>query len=334
MKALKTPSGKWRVVCYSHKDPDGKEHYKTFTKETKAEALRAGAEFMRNKTLSVCNMTLNEATERFLEAKKEVLSPSTYYQYCWMSEKLDFLGPMKVDRITSEDLQRFVSAYSNGRKAKTCRNMYNLILNVLKTYTDKSFKVNFKQSEPLRYNVPTKSDILNLMDAASKDLKVAIALGALYGLRRGEICSLTVDDLDFQKKTIHIHSDMVRTAGGWVVKDIPKTSTSDRIIPVDDELLSMLPEEGRICLYTPSTLSCRFIRLRDSLGLKCRFHDLRHYSASIRAAMGFPTSYNVAFHGWRSDGMLRKVYDNMNEDIRKEYDAQSIALAESFLKKS
>ena len=331
MTPKKLPSGNYRVQVYSHKDANGKKHYVSFTAATRSECLRLGAEFQQNRDMSLSDLTVNAAIDKWLDLHRNVLSPKTIREYERIKPYFDFLLPLKISKLTSLDLQRFVTTYAVGRKAKTVKNAYGFLSSVLSTYTDKRFRITFPQDAPVRYSIPDKEAVKALLDMASPDMKICIMLGALYGLRRGEICGLDASDIDRENMTIHIHCDVVKGPNGWVKKEIPKTSTSDRVIPIDPALLAMLPEEGPLYPYVPNVITNTFIKYRNALGLKCRFHDLRHYSASIRSAAGFPVSYNVAFHGWKSDMMLRRVYDNVNADIKKEYDAKSIELAQDYL---
>ena len=45
-----------------------------------------------------------------------------------------------------------------------------------------------------------------------------------------------------------------------------------------------------------------------------RFHDLRHYSASIQHALGIPDAYIMQRGGWGSDTVLKSVYRHVLED--------------------
>ena len=331
MTPKKLPSGNYRVQVYSHKDADGKKHYVSFTAPTRAECLRLGAEFQRDKQLSPTDLTVEQAYRRWLDNHKNVYSPKTLYEYEKGLRYFGFLLPIKVSKLTSSDLQKWVSEYSVGRKPITVKTIFGYLMSCLNTYTDRKFHVDLPQRPKKRYDIPTKESFKALLDIAAPSIRLCIILGGLYGLRRGEICGLDASDIDREKKTMHIHCDVVNGPDGWVKKEMPKNSTSDRILPIDDKLLAMLPEKGPIYKYRPNSLTNRFCLYRNKLGLKCRFHDLRHYSATIRSAAGFPVSYNVAFHGWKNDDMLRNVYDNMNEDILQEYNQKSIELISDYL---
>lgn len=46
-------------------------------------------------------------------------------------------------------------------------------------------------------------------------------------------------------------------------------------------------------------------------GPKFRFHDLRHYCASIMHAIGIPDQYIMSRGGWSSDNVMKAVYRNV-----------------------
>ena len=50
-----------------------------------------------------------------------------------------------------------------------------------------------------------------------------------------------------------------------------------------------------------------------------RFHDLRHYSASIMHAIGILDQYIMARGGWKTDTVLKAVYRNVINDEQKKF---------------
>ena len=68
----------------------------------------------------------------------------------------------------------------------------------------------------------------------------------------------------------------------------------------------------------PDTISKTFIDLRNSLGLTCRFHDLRHYNASIMLALNVPDKYAMDRMGYATSSTLKKVYQHVMRDKQKE----------------
>ena len=331
-KAIKQKSGSWRVQVFSHYEiVNGvkKRRVRSFTAPTKAEAEMLAAQFASDKSrFSKNGYTVAEAVDMYIRTKEAVLSPSTIRAYLHYKKHLSELAYIRVDDLTSADLQRWISALSCDFSAKYVKNIYTLVLSSVTGLSDRSYKVTLPARKPLTYNVPTDEQVKKLMDNARDDIKLAIALAAIGTLRRGEICALKYKDVDRDGGAVFIHSDMILTKDNlWEYKDMPKTSDSVRWVTLPAEVLDMLgdgdPEEF-IVKATPAAVSDSFTRLRDRLGLKCRFHDLRHYAASILHAIGVPDQYIMERGGWSTDGTLKAVYRNTLSDQSKKYSDKAL----------
>ena len=76
-------------------------------------------------------------------------------------------------------------------------------------------------------------------------------------------------------------------------------------------------KKGRIVHYNPDQITSHFRRCVEASGIEyIRFHDLRHYSASIMHAIGVPDQYIMDRGGWSSDNVMKAVYRNVI-DIEK-----------------
>ena len=51
-----------------------------------------------------------------------------------------------------------------------------------------------------------------------------------------------------------------------------------------------------------------------------RFHDLRHYCASVQHALGVPDAYIMQRGGWGNDRVLKEVYRHTLKDKVSEMD--------------
>lgn len=124
---------------------------------------------------------------------------------------------------------------------------------------------------------------------------------------------------DISGNTIHVHHSLVIGSDRkWHLK-APKTTTSDRYIEAPDFVINKIKEVGHITTLSPSAITIRFERILARNNIHhFRFHDLRHYSASIRHALGIPDAYIMADGGWCSDNVLKAVYRHAMSDRKKE----------------
>lgn len=313
--AKKLPSGNYRVQVYSHTE-NGKKVYESFTAFTKDEAELLASEWKsKKKRRSRSDLTVYEAIQGYINAKEGVLSPSTIRGYNKMlKNNYKSIGNTKINKLTSESMQIFVSELSRDKSPKTVRNVYGLLVSSIGLYLpDMTFKVTLPQKSINEDISPSNEDISTLYKNASKELKKCIALAAFGSLRRGEICALTYSDLDGD--VITINKDMVQDKdNNWIIKEIPKTATSVRSVKLPEKVVSLLGSgEGKIINYAnPQSITECFTKLRNRLGLNIHFHQLRHYFCSIGVILGIPDTYLSNFGGWSkgSNSVMKKVYQN------------------------
>lgn len=185
-------------------------------------------------------------------------------------------------------------------------------------------------------SIPQETQIKALIDDAREPLKTAILLATVLGLRRSEICALTWKDLDAKNMKITVNKAIVMTSeGGWQTKGT-KTESGTRILDVPpflmDHLLMLPCDAERIIQVTPDGITYRFVMLRNKHGLSVRFHDLRHYYASLLLALGIPDKYAMQRMGHATPNMLKNVYQHLMQDKQQEVtNAINQALADRFM---
>jgi integrase len=221
--------------------------------------------------------------------------------------------PIPVRDLTADRIQAEINFLSADHSPKTVRNGYGLIRATLSLFApDLHFRVTLPQNKKIEYHVPTTEQIYEMIEHASKNLKIAIMLAAFCGLRRGEIAALKAEDIS--GNIIHVKSAAVLSDGVQIEK-APKTFTSDRYVPAPDFVIQSLPKKGKVCPLSLNSITHRFSDLRTKLGYQCRFHDLRHYYASALHAIGIRDQYIMKFGGWKSDAVLKSVYRGTLDDF-------------------
>lgn len=321
------PSGNVRVQVYDYTDSQGKRHYKSFTGATRKEAqekanrwkiLRDSQEKQEE------DITVSEAVARYIEIKSAVLSPATHREYLATEKRYfaDSIGKKHLSEVKSASIQIWISDLTRkGLSPKTVRNAYGLLSATLDMFApDLRIKVTLPQRQKPDLYCPNDEDIKKLLEAIKgTELELAVLLAAFGPLRRGEICALT--DKDIVGNTIKVRHSMVMGPDKiWSIKP-PKTTESERDIEMPDFVIEKLKQrEGRLIKMSPDAVTRRFTRALNKIDIpKFRFHDLRHYAASIMHAIGVPDQYILQRGGWSSDGIMRSVYRNVIdlENIRQ-----------------
>lgn len=328
--AYRLPSGKWRVLVFSHVDENGKRKYESFTAATKQEAENQARKFSNNKIRnSSSGLSVEDAIEGYIKAKTGVLSPSTIRTYRGMQKKYyKQLAKIKILKLTNEDIQLMISELTQTVSAKTIKNIYALLCASIAFYSsDIKFNVSLPTARKKTSNSPSNEDVQMLFKMALPWLQKCIALAAFGGMRRGEIAAIKYKDV--ADDAIFIHADLVMDEDNkWVYKDLPKNQSSVRIVRLPREVIAMIGKgnpEDYIIGYNPNTISKMFIKLRDRLGVDVRFHDLRHYYASIGAVLNIPDIVLADFGGWRHDSpVMKTVYQGNISDISEGYSKKMI----------
>lgn len=322
--AKKLPSGSWRALVYIGKDASGKRQYKSFTAPTKREAEYLAAEFTQKRKAPVsADMRLTEAYAKYIEIKSNTLSPATVREYKHAAQR-DFpeLMQLKLSQITQERVQSAVNVAAASHSPKSIRNAHGLLSAVLRMYApDIRLNTRLPQAKRSEIYVPTEADIEHLIRSiAGTELLKAVLLAAFGSLRRSECCALTADDIN--GNIVSVNKALVwNDDHEWVIKP-PKSKAGYRDVTMPDFVIRQLvPAEGqsRIVNLVPTTVTNFFSNALKRAGMPhFRFHDLRHYQASILHAMGVPDKYIMERGGWKTDSTLKNIYQHTMSDKRKE----------------
>ena len=333
--ARKLPSGSYRCRVFSHyvmRDGKKRPVYESFTAPTKREAEAAAAAWAIERKARGQSMTVSDAVERYITAKTAVLSPASIRGYRTAQRiAFDDIATEDIRDLTSERVQLWISSLSATRAPKTVRNIYVLLLSACKMFVPgKTFSVSLPVKQKLRYALPSDGDIQKLLKSVEgTELWIALMLAYYYGLRRGEICALTSDDLSGDLLTIS--KDVVADENNvWVIKNTPKTADSYRVLKLSEPVLGVLSSiDGNFITCTPNALLARFRRAVSKAGIPpFNFHLLRHCYATRAATLGIADIFVAKMGGWKPGSpVLKSVYQNaMQEELLKQMDKMNQAI--------
>lgn len=243
--------------------------------------------------------------------KKQYVKKSSYAAYVLLIENhiLPVFG--NATKIEEAEVQVFVfQKLEQGLSQKTIKD----ILIVLKMILKFGAKHNWISYTPFNIQYPTEREKQSMEVLSRTDQKkvmqyiqnhftfrnLGVYLCLNTGMRIGEVCALTWEDINTDTGIIHVRKTIQRiysiedgTRKTELILDSPKTINSIREIPMSIDLLKLLKPIKKIVNPTffvltndakptePRTYRSYYKILMEDLGMpKLKFHGLRHSFAT------------------------------------------------------
>ncbi len=288
----------------------------------------------------------SEVVALWKDDKKQYVKKSTFSAYILLIENHILPVFSKKDSIEEKDVQTFVfQKLEQGLSKKSIQDVLIVLKMILKfgaknklfEYTP--FDLKFPtEREKQCIEVLSRADQKKMMNYIQehftfRNLGIYICLSS--GMRIGEVCALTWDDLDTDNGVINIKKTIQRiyTIEGDIRKtelllDTPKTKNSIREIPMNRELLRMLKPIKKIVntsFYVltneakptePRTYRNYYKKLMKDLDIpEIKFHGLRHSFATrcIESNCDYKTVSVLLGHSNISTTLNLYVHPNMEQ---------------------
>lgn len=310
MKLRQLPSGSWTTQV----QVNGVRKSITHKSKTEVKKLAKAYSLLRSDAPSA---PLGVLIDDYIASKRNVLSPGTVERYERIRKHyFGRLMPVPANEITADRAQKEINLMSVKYAPKTVACAWGLVSSVLKANSI-TLSVRLPARKPIEYHLPIEDQVYTMIEHASENLKTAILLAAFCSLRRSEVVALEADDIEGDM--IHVKREAIYGPDNILIyREYTKTYTSDRYVFMPDIVRDQLKgKTGRVCPVVPSTITADFIKLRNKLGLTCRFHDLRHFYASYLHSLLIGDQYIQKWGGWKTDYMLKSVYRNTLDDVEK-----------------
>ena len=196
-----------------------------------------------------------------------------YYQNVLDRHIYPIIGERKMQEITRAELEALLLGELNSGKAEstisavyvTLRQMFesaedselirsNPMQKVKKPRRNKADTKDATQVEA--FSIEEMQHILECLKNEPLKWQAYVTLIIDTGCRRGEICGLRWQSVNFKDKTITIENNLVYTSakkgGKGVFEDTPKTDASARVIDISDDASDLLRqlriEQSRACI--------------------------------------------------------------------------------------
>lgn len=282
-------------------------------KPTKSEATELIAAKLNESPKKSKNKPLlfKEACRNYIEAKNNVLSPSTIRGYESILRNLpESILNAEMGQIDTLLVQQVVNEYSMNHSPKSVYNLKGFILAVLGVYMPGlNISVTTPQRRPNGQEIPTDEDVKRILvwvKDNAPNYYVALSL-ACMSLRRSEIIALTIDDLNGNALTVN-KAKVQDDKGNWHIKTT-KTTASDRIVYLPSELVEEINKQGYIYQGHAEMINRTLLSAEKALNIPhYTLHRLRHYFASKMSTMTDEATV-LKMGGWTpGSDVMKRVY--------------------------
>ena len=333
----KRPDGRYRA---RYRDPSGKEHARHFARKVDAERFLTRIEHSKLTGGYVDpragRVTFGEWAEQWQAAQIWRPSSAAAVETSFRQHALPRFGARPLAGIRPSEVQAWIRELSDTLAPATVKLAYRFFASAMRAAVrDRMLAsspcVDVKLPELVRERVvPLELDqVQSLANVIPERYSALVIVGAGTGLRQGEAFGLTVDRIDFLRRTLTVDRQLVTPGRGEPKLGPPKTKASHRTIPLPDVVLDALSQH--VAVFPPdgivftngrgepirrSVFSRVWRRAVGASGVPAgtTFHDLRHHYASLLIRHGESVKVVQARLGHASAGETLDTYSHLWPD--------------------
>ena len=308
--------------------------------------------------------TVSDMITIYLETYTKFISPSTLrgyksiiYNHKDKKGLLDYWGDTYLHKITVDSAQKYVNFLVDcGLSPKTVRSYVNMMSILFQLADELSYirrgynpfsrlRMPPKQTKPIE--VFTENEIRTLIHKAKETenemVLLILILGALCGLRRGEMAGLKYENisLDDLYPEIHITESVIKV-DRIIYEKSPKTSAGVRSIPLGTETVEILKkakanyekrkaenpdwvdsdhvlyQEDSGLAMLPKVIGRRYKKFLNDTDIPYRnLHILRHTFASLLAKNGASPKDLQSLLGHSDSYTSIQIYTHSYKDVQR-----------------
>ncbi len=347
--------GRYKVGVY----PNGATKYKSVYGNSYTEAKEKLLSAIVEKNLPQKQMkerTFSEILQLWLCNSRLRRKGATEHKYRTMIDRhiVPEIGSLKLSKITAVTVNSLLEQKlksgrldkSGGLSPSYVRTMASIIQSAMQFAVEEGYCQPLKsavckpaiEKKDLRILTKDEQEQLEAFLYGCVDLVgLGIIISLYAGLRIGEICALSWEDIDLVSGVIHIRHTIARVpctdpqkdAKTSLIVDTPKTKASLRDIPISSLLQEQLStvksqsSSGFIltdsqAFVSPRTYEYRFHRLLDNCGIdQVNYHTLRHTFATRCIEAGVDVKSLSEMLGHASVAITLNTYVHPSMELKR-----------------
>lgn len=306
------------------------------------EAKQFELDFLSKNSQS-CDIRFCDLIEIYMDDCKARLKPTTYKGKQDVLEKhiIPYFKNFKVNEIQAMTVRRWQTELINSPKKykptylRTLNSQLSAIFNFAVKYyglpynpVQRSGPMGKKKSDLMQFWKPDEFQLF--IEAVSDKPMSQVIFNLLYwtGMRSGELLALTLNDFDFEERTVSINKNFARVDGEDLFLE-PKTPKSKRKITLPQFVCDMVKDYAdKLYGYDPSDrlfeITKHYLKSEMERGCKktgvrlIRVHDIRHSHASLLIEMGFTPLLISERLGHESAVITLGIYAHLYPDKQNE----------------
>jgi integrase len=296
------PGGQWRA---RYRDDDGREHARHFTRQVDAQGWidEQTAKLVAGTHVSprTAKTTVGEWCDTWLDGyagnRKSTVRQAQVHvdriRQAFGSMRLSTVRPSHIRTWTAQlHAEGLADSYVYALHARLAQIMADAVHDGILAKSPCSRRTSPPMGKQRAY-VASTEQVWALHDAMPEHLRAAVLLGAFVGLRLAETCGLRVSDVDFMRgvvsPAVQYPADPLKSETSRTPVPIPASLSAELSAHVARWRAETLLTNEWGQQMTPWTIerAVRSARARvPGLPPTFRFHDLRHYFASLLIASG------------------------------------------------
>lgn len=356
----KRSDGRWEArIIVGHKN-DGSPMYKSAFAKTQKSALKQLhqlIELYRDVDLTEdCRMTLGEWLDKWLdEYMIFTIRESTLDSYRAMvkNQVKPFIGGKQIASLTTADMQKFYNKIKKEGRVREhpihgktlADSMVRGVHMMLHEALDTAVKERLIAKNPTngttvpKCNYPEKQILCdNQLETFLEAIKGHeywcdfFYVEVMTGLRRGEICGLKWQDINFEENKLQVKRSVSVKKGGGVSTGETKTETGVRSILMPPSVADVLQNRKQRAItewvfpnfmhpeqpISPATAYRKLKIILKHAGLPLiRFHDLRHTFATHATHGGVDPKTLAGILGHTNASFTLDTYTHVTSDMQK-----------------